>query len=119
MRILLVEDHVDSAEILTVLLEANGHEVLAVGTAGDALRACAAGTFDLLVSDIGLPDFDGWELLGRVRAHCSVPAIALTAYSQPADVARSREAGFAEHLTKPVDFETLVAAVAKHEWPAP
>ena len=76
MRILLVEDHRDSADMLALVLRGNEHDVLAVGTAAEALRACGEGAFDLIVSDIGLPDFNGWELLGRVRENCATPAIA-------------------------------------------
>lgn len=119
MRILLVEDHRDSANMLALVLRGSGHDVLAVGTAGEALRACGEGSFDLLISDIGLPDFDGWELLARVRAHCAVPAIALTAFSSHADRERSRVAGFDAHLPKPVDFKTLIAIVARYAGPDP
>ena len=98
MRILLVEDHEDTAAMMALVLRGDGHDVLDVGTAADALRACGEGCFDLIISDIGLPDLDGWELLARVRARCAVPAIALTAFGQPADVARSRAAGFDAHL---------------------
>ena len=94
MRILLVEDHQDSANMLALVLRGNGHDVLAVGTAGEALQACVEAAFDLLISDIGLPDLNGWELLARLRAHCAVPAIALTAFSSHEDRERSRAAGF-------------------------
>ena len=114
MRILLVEDHKDSADMLALVLRGNGHDVLAVGTAGDALRACGEAFFDLLISDIGLPDLDGWELLARLRENCAIPAIALTAFSSQADRERSRTAGFDAHLPKPVDFKTLAAVVAKY-----
>jgi CheY-like chemotaxis protein len=114
---LLVEDHQDSANMMALILRGHGHDVLTVGTAEEALRACREGAFDLLVSDIGLPDFDGWELLTRIRAHCAVPAIALTAFSSHADRERSRAAGFDAHLPKPVDFKALTAAVARYGAP--
>jgi CheY-like chemotaxis protein len=117
MRILYVEDHPDTARMTALLLRRRGHDVRAVGTAAEALGACAASAFELLISDIGLPDLDGWELLARVRQRWAVPAIALTAFAQPADVARSRAAGFDAHLTKPVDFPVLVAAVARYAGP--
>ena len=72
----------------------------------------------LLISDIGLPDFDGWELLARLRAHCAVPAIALTAFNSDEDRERSRAAGFDAHLPKPVDFKTLTAVVARYGAPS-
>jgi CheY-like chemotaxis protein len=114
MRILLVEDHQDSANMLALILRGDGHDVLAVGTAGEALRACGEASFDLLISDIGLPDFDGWELLVRLRENCDIPAIALTAFGRHEDRERSRAAGFDAHLPKPVDFKSLTAAVAKY-----
>ena len=119
MRILLVEDHRDSANMLALVLRGAGHDVLAVGTAAEALRACGAWTFDLMISDIGLPDLNGWDLLARVRAHCAVPAIALTAFGSQEDRERSRAAGFDAHLPKPVDFKTLTAVVATYADPAP
>jgi CheY-like chemotaxis protein len=100
--------------MLALVLRGSGHDVLAVGTAGEALRACGEGSFDLLISDIGLPDFDGWELLARLRNRCAIPAIALTAFGSHEDRERSRAAGFDAHLPKPVDFKTLTAVVAKY-----
>ena len=114
MRILLVEDHQDTANMMALVLQGQGHDVLAVGTAGDALRACGEASFDLLISDIGLPDLNGWELLARIRAHCAIPAIALTAFSSQADRERSRAAGFDAHLPKPLDFKTLTTVVARY-----
>ena len=114
MRILLVEDHRDSADMLALVLRGCGHDVLAVGTAAEALRACGEEPFDLMISDIGLPDLNGWDLLGRVRAKCDVPAIALTAFGSHEDRERSRAAGFDVHLPKPVDFKTLTAMVATY-----
>jgi CheY-like chemotaxis protein len=113
MRILVVEDHMDSGKLLTHMLRGQGHDVRAVETASDALGACADQSFDLLISDIGLPDLSGWELLRRVREHCDIPAIALSAFTAPADLERSRTAGFAAHLAKPVSFETLAVTVAR------
>ena len=118
MRILLVEDHQDTAAMMALILRGDGHDVLDVGTAADALRACNDGCFDLIISDIGLPDLSGWDLLKRLRAHCAVPAIALTAFGSPDDRERSRAAGFAAHLSKPVDFRTLAAVAAKYGPPA-
>ena len=112
MRILLVEDHADTATVLARLLRRDGHDVTAAATADDALAACDARNVDLLVCDIGLPGHDGWELLPLLRERHAMPAIALTGYGAPADVARSRSAGYDLHLTKPVDAATLRAAVA-------
>jgi CheY-like chemotaxis protein len=113
MRILIVEDHADSADVLSAVLRRGGHEVRIAPNGAAALAACGGEPFDLLISDIGLPDVDGWELLRRVRERCDLPAIALTANGLPEDVERSRAAGFAEHLSKPVDFAKLMATVAR------
>jgi DNA-binding response OmpR family regulator len=119
MRILLVEDHRDSADMLALVLRGSGHDVVAVGDAAWALRACGDGSFDLMISDIGLPDLNGWDSLARVRACCAVPAIALTAFGSREDRERSRAAGLDAHLPKPVDFKTLTAVVAKYGPPGP
>jgi CheY-like chemotaxis protein len=118
MRILIVEDHPDCSTALALVLRQMGHEVRAAATAGEALCACGEESFDLLISDIGLPDMTGWALLVRVRERCAVPAIALTAYSSPADEQRSRAAGFCVHLSKPVNIAALKAAVARFGAPA-
>ena len=118
MRTLIVEDHPDCSIALARLLRRMGHEVRAAATAEEALRACGEESFDLLISDIGLPDMTGWALLRRVRERCAVPAIALTAYGSPADEERSRAAGFQVHLSKPVDIAALKAAVSRFAGPA-
>jgi DNA-binding response OmpR family regulator len=107
MHILLVEDHCDTADSLARLLRRDGHAVQIAGLADEALRACASATFDLLISDIGLPDTDGWALLERIRRHCDLPAIALSAFTTDEDEARSRAAGFTAHLHKPLSFGLL------------
>ncbi|MDB5322137.1 MAG: domain S-box protein [Phycisphaerales bacterium] len=113
MRILLIEDHHDSADSLARLLRRGGHAVQVAALGAEALRACETADFDLIISDIGLPDLDGWELLGRIRRHCNTPAIALTAFVAPVDEARSRAAGFAAHLAKPVNFDVLKQTIAR------
>ena len=113
MRILFVEDHDAFRRALTRLLVNAGHEVTAVATADEALAACDARPFDLILSDIGLPDMDGWEMLGRLRRCHPVRAIAISAFSSPSDRERSRAAGFQAHLVKPVEWETLEATIAE------
>jgi hypothetical protein len=113
MRILLVEDHPDTAAVFARVLRGDGHDVRAAATADDALAACDRRNVDLLICDIGLPGHDGWELLPLVRRRHALPAIALTGYGTAADVARSHAAGYDLHLTKPVDVAALRAAVAK------
>lgn len=112
LRILLVEDHVDTAAVMARLLKMLGHEVRLAHSVESALREAASGSrIDLLISDIGLPDGTGFDVLRGVRQHGSVPAIALSGFGMDHDIARSREAGFAEHLTKPVNFDRLEAVI--------
>src|SRR3954463_12693331 len=75
MRILIVEDHDDSLEALLRLLRMRGYAVAGARTGTEALEACEAADFDLMICDIGLPDIDGWDLVGQVRARCGLRAI--------------------------------------------
>jgi len=109
-RILLVEDHSDTARIMAELLEGAGHQVLLAKSIASAL-ACASQPFDVLVSDIGLPDGSGLELLRRLRPSRPLPAIALSGYGTTADVSRSHAAGFHRHLVKPIDLRDLLRAI--------
>ena len=113
MRILVVEDHVDTAFVLARLLAASGHEVKTAGTVAAALKLAAAEPFDLLVSDIGLPDNSGYELMDAVRRRHGMKGIALSGYGMEGDMQRSRAAGFVDHLTKPVDVEQLEAVIER------
>jgi PAS domain S-box-containing protein len=106
-RILFVEDHADSAEIFTMLLQELGYKVDSCTTVAEALKLANENRFDLLISDIGLPDGSGIDLLRAIRQHSTFPAIALTGYGMDNDVARYRQEGFNGHLTKPVDMELL------------
>ncbi|HZT57270.1 MAG TPA: PAS domain S-box protein, partial [Pyrinomonadaceae bacterium] len=115
-RILLVEDSPDTLEMLRLVFEARGHVVVACGSAEEALRVAEAGRFDIIVSDIGLPQIDGYELIRRLRslAHLrGVPAVALTGYAGPRDAEAALEAGFDAHVPKPVDPSALAEQVAK------
>jgi CheY-like chemotaxis protein len=114
LNLLVVEDDDDGREVIEVALEDSGARVRAVSTATAALDALSGGTFDVLVSDIGLPALDGYALIARVRssAGARLPAIALTAYVSRDDRERSLAAGFDAHIPKPVEPRTLVAAVA-------
>ena len=83
----------------------------AAGTVADAWVAFQADDFDMIVSDIGLPDGTGLDLMRKVKKVGRVPAIALTGYGMDEDVRRSREAGFTTHMTKPIDFTKLEAMI--------
>jgi CheY-like chemotaxis protein len=112
-RILLVDDHTDTLWSMKRLLSRCGYEVLTAGSCAEALRhACQHGP-DVIISDIGLPDGSGLELLRELRRHTTAPAIALSGYGMEADVAQTREAGFTTHLTKPVDFPHLLEVVQR------
>jgi CheY-like chemotaxis protein len=112
-RILVVDDHDDTLRSMKLLLTRLGYEVLAAETMTDALRIAEEEQFDILLSDIGLPDGSGLELLKRIRQVRDVPALALSGFGMDEDVERSRDAGFSDHLTKPVSIDRLQAAIAQ------
>jgi CheY-like chemotaxis protein len=111
--LLLVEDHADTAEAMADLLRALGHEVTVAGSVGSALDAAEAQgrRFDLVVSDLGLPDGSGLDLMRELSGTYGLKGIALSGYGMEEDVLRSREAGFSKHLTRPVDMQALKAAI--------
>jgi len=111
LKILLAEDHEPTRNVLTRLLARAGHEVRAAATVAQALKFAEDGHFDLLVSDLGLPDSTGSELMRQLRATRGMRGIALSGYGMEEDIKASLEAGFAIHLTKPVDWNRLEAAV--------
>jgi signal transduction histidine kinase len=109
-RILIVEDNVDTAEAMTILLELRGHSVTVAANGASAIDAAGSGGFDAALVDIGLPDLDGYEVAQRIRAlpACkSMMLAALTGYGQEEDRQRALAAGFDQHLTKPVKVELL------------
>ena len=111
LRLLIVEDHADTALLLKRLLEA----LVAVETAGtvaEAIEAADNAHFDILVSDLGLPDGTGCELMRQIRQRHPLKGIAMSGYGMEEDVRRSREAGFSEHLVKPVDISSLEQAIS-------
>lgn len=112
IRILLVEDHEPTRLALAQLLARRHYQVKTAATLAEA-RALAAGEkFDLVVSDIGLPDGNGCDLMRELRDGQGLKGIALTGYGMEQDIARSRESGFVTHLTKPVRMESLDGALA-------
>ena len=108
---LLVEDHEDSAELLAELLAEHGHTVSVAATAKDALALASQNTYDVIVSDVGLPDATGYDLMAELRARYAVKGIAVTGSSGIGDIERGRAAGFAMHLTKPVSVRRLADAL--------
>jgi PAS domain S-box-containing protein len=116
LRLLLVEDHRDTAEAMADLLRALGHEVRVAGSVAAGLAAATAaqesGTgIDLLISDLGLPDGTGMDLMRELAARYGLRGIALSGYGTEEDVRRSLAAGFSRHLTKPVNFQALEAVI--------
>jgi len=107
LRVFVVENHDDSRLLLTMLLAQMGHEVTSAATMREALDTMAEADPEVLVSDIGLPDGDGWELLRRLRLPHEVYAIAMSGYGMASDRERSKAAGFRHHLVKPMDIEQL------------
>jgi signal transduction histidine kinase/ActR/RegA family two-component response regulator len=110
LRILLVEDHPDSAESLQELLGLVGHDVTLAPSFADAVSHRGE-IYDLLISDIGLPDGDGLKLYDELRRDRTLRAIALSGYGSEQDIARSRRAGFHRHLTKPVGADDLLRTI--------
>jgi CheY-like chemotaxis protein len=118
-RILLVEDNEPTLEVLARLLTRAGHHVIPAQNLAAARQAASENDFDLLISDLGLPDGTGLELMASLRAQRpDLQAIALSGYGMEDDLRRTSEAGFAAHLVKPVDFDQLRAALRKLNSPS-
>ena len=113
IRLLVVEDHRDTARMLWLLLAGSSYDVKSAGDAATALDLAAQESFDLLISDIGLPDQTGYDLMKQIRERYRIKGIALTAYGMQEDIRKSREAGFSEHLVKPVELTTLTKAIQR------
>ncbi len=111
-RILLVEDHLDTRRVMARLLGNMGCTVESASTVAQALEQTAGNEFDLLISDIGLPDGSGTDLMRQLKGS-GIRGIALSGYGMDEDLAKSREAGFEMHLTKPVNIEELKAVVRR------
>jgi signal transduction histidine kinase/ActR/RegA family two-component response regulator len=113
LRILLVDDHQDTCAALEKLLVRRGHLVAATHNVRSAMEAAVRNRFDLLISDIALPDGSGMELMTQLQAISKMPGIAISGFGNNGDIERSLQAGFCEHLIKPVKLETLEAAMER------
>jgi signal transduction histidine kinase len=116
VRVLVVDDQRDARTLLKRILSAAEAQVLEASSAAEAFELFKTYQPQLLVSDIGMPDCDGYELIRQVRAHpagVDLPAIALTAYARPEERAKSLEAGFQTHVAKPVNAAELIAEIAR------
>jgi CheY-like chemotaxis protein len=111
--VLLIEDHADTLSAVRELLAELSCEILAVGSVQEALAAAEAQSFDLVLSDLGLPDGSGLELMRQLRDRYGLAGIALTGYGMKDDVRQSREAGFVDHLVKPITFQRLAGAIER------
>ncbi len=113
LRVLLVDDHADTVRVMERLLRALGMQIRTAGSVQSAVALLQGGEVDLLISDIGLPDGTGHDLILQAhRVLPGLPAIALSGFGMDTDLRRSLEAGFFTHLTKPISPERLQAAIA-------
>ena len=117
IRVLVVEDEPDAAEFVTNLLALHGADVVTAASAREALEAVVHARPDILISDIGLPEMDGYQLMEQIRKMNvtdggGIPAVALTAFARSEDRTRALRAGYQTHLAKPVESTELVATVA-------
>jgi PAS domain S-box-containing protein len=115
LHLLLVDDHADTRHVLSRLLTKCGHEVATADSAQSALKLLEGGRFDALISDIGLPDGDGYGLVREAKRKSPLKTVALSGFGTEEDVRRSLEAGFDYHLTKPVDLNGLQSVLQKIE----
>jgi signal transduction histidine kinase/ActR/RegA family two-component response regulator len=113
LRILIVEDHIDTATMLARLLGASGYHVSVANTAGGGLEIYRRQKFDIVVSDIGLPDATGYDFMRSLRAIRAIKGIAMSGYGMEEDIRKSLEAGFNEHLVKPVNLLSLEQAIRR------
>ncbi|MBE7211424.1 MAG: response regulator [Gluconacetobacter diazotrophicus] len=115
LRVFVVENHPDTLKYLRMYLEMLEHTVLSAGTMGEAVVALPLANCDVLISDIGLPDGDGWELMRQVQGKLARPlyAIAMSGFGLNADHLRSREVGYRHHLLKPFKPTELDAMLAE------
>jgi two-component system CheB/CheR fusion protein len=134
IRVLLVDDTPDTLETFGYLLEYEGAAVTPAASAAEALRLAATNEFDLVISDVGMPHMDGYEMIAELRAQprtAALPAIALTGYGRAQDVQRALIAGFNAQVNKPVDFAQILEAIksvlaseppagsSSEHWPTP
>jgi signal transduction histidine kinase/CheY-like chemotaxis protein len=112
LGILLVEDHADTCAVLKRFLTRHGHRVTAAHDIRSALQCVEGERFDLVISDIGLPDGTGMELMTRLKAGSRIPGIAISGFGSKTDIEKSLGAGFSQHLVKPITMERLQSAIA-------
>ncbi len=111
LRIFLIENHPDTLEYMQMYLEMLGHTVQSADSMTKALAALPTADCDVLISDIGLPDGDGWMLMRHLQLPRPIYAIAMSGFGMGADQLRSQEAGYRHHLLKPIKPEELDVAL--------
>jgi CheY-like chemotaxis protein len=107
LRILVVEDHADTLRVLSRMLDHFGYETSIADSTSSALQFLQSKDFDVVLSDIRLPDGSGYDVVSQAKQKQQVKAVALTALNREEDIRRGKEAGFDFHLSKPVDFQEL------------
>jgi CheY-like chemotaxis protein len=110
-RLLVVDDHVDTCTGMRMMLERRGYDITVAHSADQAVEKTQQQDFDLVISDIGLPDRTGYELMTELRQSKGLLGIALSGFGMENDVEKARDAGFSEHLTKPINFDRLEQAI--------
>jgi CheY-like chemotaxis protein len=117
VTVLIVDDEPDGQALIARILQGRGARPVCASNAAEALQVLQREVFDVLLSDIGMPELDGYDLIRKVRAldpnrSSPIPAIAVTAYARPEDRQRSLLAGYQMHLAKPIEAREIVAAVS-------
>jgi CheY-like chemotaxis protein/anti-sigma regulatory factor (Ser/Thr protein kinase) len=110
-RVLVVDDHHDTCLGMKMMLERRGYQITLAHSAEQAMEKARTENFDLLISDIGLPDRSGYDLMRDLGTSKGLRGIALSGFGTEHDVNKARQAGFAEHLTKPINFDRLEEAI--------
>ena len=110
-HILVVDDHQDTCTGMKMMLERRGYDITLAHSADQAVEKARHQEFDLLISDIGLPDRSGYDLMRELQATRNLRGIAISGFGMEHDVSRAKAAGFSEHLTKPINFERLEEAI--------
>ena len=113
LRLLIVEDHSDTSDALCRLLRHSGYAVESSATAAGALKLLEEASFDIVVSDLGLPDATGYDLMERIHGSYPVKGIAMSGYGMDEDIQKSLESGFSDHLVKPIKLEQLEEAIRR------
>ena len=113
VRVLLVEDHPDTVRVLMKLLKGSGYDVTPATSVAAALQIAASEPFDIIISDIGLPDATGYDLMKSIGERYGMKGIALSGYGMEDDMRRSREAGFRDHIVKPVNLGQLQSVIRR------